>query len=262
MSIQILHSRLLEHYAPDLVHGFTTRLDGVSPEPYKSLNLAFHVGDDPAHVVENREILLGDIGFSLDQMICARQVHGDHVAVATLAEKGRGSTDYESAVPDSDGLVTQQKGLLLSLYFADCVPILLYDPVKVAIGVVHAGWKGTTLQIVRRAVEKMGATYGSRPENMAAAIGPAIGGCCYEVSEEVVRQLEKTTSASAGLRMQEDHWYADLKAINGEQLGEAGLDKANIEIMPYCTSCRNDLFFSHRKEKGRTGRQGAFIALR
>ncbi len=259
---KILHSQLLESYAPHLTHGFTTRLDGVSPEPYKSLNLAFHVGDDPGHVIENRRILLHESGLSLEQMVCARQVHGDHVAPIGERDRGKGAADYESAIPDSDGLITREKNLVLTLFFADCVPILLFDPVKNVVGVVHAGWKGTVLQIVRRTVEKMVDLYGSRPEDVVAVIGPAIGGCCYQVSEEVAHQLERTTSTPAGLQQRENQWYADLKAINGKQLEEAGLQPEKIEIMAYCTSCQNHLFFSHRKEKGKTGRQGAFIALR
>lgn len=262
MPPSIFHSTLLEQFATRLIHGFTTRHGGVSPEPYKSLNLALHVGDDPTNVVENRKRLLQEAGLSIDQLVCAEQVHGKHVTAVALADKGNGATDYESAVPDSDGLCTDEHDLILTLFFADCVPILLYDPVKEAACALHAGWKGTALKIVAEGIQKMQKSYGSKPADMAAAIGPAIGGCCYGVSEEVAEKLKASVDGeTAALTQRQGKWHVDLQTLNREQLLEAGLRPENIDVLAYCTSDRTDLFFSHRKENGRTGRQGAFIGL-
>jgi YfiH family protein len=161
-----------------LVHAVFTRLGGASRGPFATLNVGHTVGDDETAVAENHARIFSHLGLTCDRVVTARQVHGNRVAVVTAGDAGR-------VIPTTDGLVTDTPGLALMLRFADCQPILLYDPVHHALGLIHAGWRGVAEGIAYRAVETMQAAFGSRPQELLAGLGPAIGSCCYTVGHKV-----------------------------------------------------------------------------
>lgn len=243
---------------PNLSVGFTSRDGGISVKPWSSLNCALHVGDSLEAVVENRKRLSAAAGFRFDAWTCAEQTHGSQVRVVAGSDAGAGRTSREDAFADTDGLVTNQPGIMLAAFYADCVPLFFADPVRRAVGIAHAGWKGTALQIAIRTAEKMTEAFGTRPEDLYAAIGPSIGPCCYEVDERVVQEIGLTYPE----RKDNGRYMLDLKEANRQFMIRAGIKPNNIELTSYCTCCRTDLFFSHRGENGSTGRMTAWIGMK
>lgn len=230
-----------------LSHAVFTRLGGVSRGPFASLNVGRSVGDDQAAVAENHARIYTQLGLSAKRVATASQVHSNRIAVVTASDGGR-------IFANTDGLVTNQTGVALMLRFADCQPILLYDPVHHALGLVHAGWRGVAQGIARRAVETMQHTFGSRPEELIVGLGPAIGVCCYTVGHEVAAVMGYALPDWNQVLIPEgdDHWRFDLSAANAQQLTAAGVQQ--IEQARLCTGCHRDEFFSHRADSGRTGR--------
>ena len=240
-----------------VVHGFTCRQGGESDIVPGSLNMALHVGDDPEKVIRNREKVAAALGFSLESTVTCAQVHGTHVVPVTQAQAGRGAYDLSATIPDADGLITDCRNLPLMLFYADCVPVLLVDRKGPAFGVVHAGWRGSVGRIVQKAIRTMKDTYGTRPENLTAGIGPSIGPCCYEVDERVHEQaLDFPTCFQPH---GEGHYLLDLWQLNKLQLLEAGVPEQHILTAGVCTCHHVNQFFSHRKEKGKTGRLAAIL---
>lgn len=244
-------------------HGFTCRLGGVSSGDYGSLNLAFHVGDDPDGVVKNREKILNLFGAKLSLLVASQQIHGNEVYVAGNKDRGSGSTSYDSAIPGTDALITNVPGVLLSSYFADCVPVAFLDPINQVVALAHAGWKGTVQRIVLLTIEKMAALFGSRPEACLAAIGPSIGQCCFQVDKSVVDRFAQDIEGYERycILHSEEKWSLDLAGINEYLLMQGGVKPENITKSDLCTSCHHNYFFSYRKDGGRTGRQAALIML-
>lgn len=231
--------------------GFTTRNAG---------NAALHVGDDPEAVIARRREIAEAIDWSFAAWTCGEQVHGCSVRVVRREDAGSGSLDRTSAFSDTDAMVTNEAGVLLVQFFADCVPLYFHDPVTGAIGLAHAGWKGTTLDIAGRTVRTMTQTYGTRPSDVYASIGPSIGMCCYEVDEKVIRRVREIGSDSGLLRpVQGGRAMLDLKECNRRFMIKAGIMPSRIELSSWCTACRTDLFFSHRKERGKTGRMMSWL---
>ena len=229
-----------------LVHAVFTRLGGVTRDPFATLNVGHSVGDDQAAVAQNHARIYAHLGLSEDRMVTAQQVHGNRVAVVTAADAGR-------VCPGTDGLVTTVPGLALLLRFADCQPILLYDPDHHALGLVHAGWRGIAQGIARRAVETMQEAFGTQPRNLLAGLGPAIGPCCYTVSHEVASAMGYALPDWTRVMQSEgEKWRFDLPAANAQQLEATGVRA--VEQAHLCTACHNDVFFSHRGDRGRTGR--------
>ncbi|MFC7748685.1 peptidoglycan editing factor PgeF [Paenibacillus thermoaerophilus] len=259
-----------EEEHPVLTAGMTTRLGGVSKPPYDSLNAALHVGDDPAAVLANRRLIAEEAGMPVEAFTCAEQVHGCGVAVVTPKERGRGRGGREDALQDCDAMIANEPGILLAAWFADCVPLWFYDPVRQAIGLAHAGWKGTALDVAGKTVRRMAEAFGSRPEDIRAAIGPSIGACCYQVDDTVVARLRETLAerdltAGEAIRpdpAQTDKYRLDLKEINRKLLKKAGILPFRIEVTEWCTGCNPDLLYSHRMEGGKTGRMTAWIGLK
>jgi YfiH family protein len=249
--------------------GFSTRNGGVSASPRNTLNTALHVGDIAADVIANRRRVAEALGWDFAAWTCAEQVHGNRVHAVTAADRGRGRLDRESAIPDADALITNEPGVLLVMYFADCVPLYFYDPATGAAGLAHAGWKGTVADVAGETIRAMSETYGARPETMRAAVGPSIGACCYEVDEAVMGRVRPLTGRlREELGAPEETFYKhggngrarlDLKEINRHLMIKAGILPSRIEMTTWCTGCRTDLFFSHRMEKGATGRMMSWL---
>lgn len=250
-----------------LLAGFTTRLGGVSPPPYSSLNIAFHVGDAEERVLENRRRLAAALGVDRKCMVFAEQVHSNRLAIVDSQHCGMGSYELASSVPGVDGLITSTAGVMLVLMFADCVPIILYSPELPVIAVVHAGWRGTASRVAAEAVMLIEKEFGVSPSSLRAILGPCIGPCCYEVSGEVANLVKSASVSREGCgnsrRAQdaEKGVRVDLAAENMSQLLQAGIPGSNVERVEICTSCHTNLFFSHRAECGVTGRFAAFAYI-
>jgi len=242
------------------VHALFARLGGTSLPPYGSLNLGLHTGDDPERVVANRRLAVEALGLSIDRVVAAEQVHGDRIAVVDGSDRGRGARDLATAVPGTDGLVTLTKGVVLFAFFADCLPVFLWDEAGKGIGLAHAGWKGTAKGVAARAVEALAAA-GVPAGRLWAALGPCIGPCCYEVGEDVAEAFRKRFGPGAVKRARSNRVSVDLSEANAIELARAGVHPDRIIVSRACTSCRTDLFFSHRAEGPRTGRMAAVIAL-
>lgn len=243
---------------PGLSAGMTGRAGGVSMEPFHSLNCGLHVGDRPEDVVVNRSRAAVAAGFAPEDFTCAEQVHGDRLHIVEAGDKGAGRADRQSAIADTDGLLTSEKGIMLAVLFADCVPLFAFDPASGAVGLAHAGWKGSALRIAEKLVRTMGERFDSDPRKLLAAIGPAIGSCCYEVDSRVVEQFERPEAAPGN----DGRFMLDLKETNRKFMIDAGVLPSNVEVSRICTSCSTDRFYSHRAELGRTGRMAAWIGWR
>ena len=245
-----------------VVHGAFTRLGGYSRPPFASLNVGRHVGDDPAAVEANHRAICAALGVDPAHVVSARQVHSDRVARVD----GEGNDAGDGRPLDAaDALITDVPGLLLMLRFADCVPVWLYDPEHHAIGLAHAGWRGTAQRIAAKTVQAMGAAYGSRPEELIAGLGPAIGPCCFEVGPDVIEAVGRALygampdpEVSLGAIVP-DARHLNLWEANAAQLRQEGVTQ--IEVVDLCTSCHVDAFYSHRREKGRTGRFAVVAGL-
>jgi polyphenol oxidase len=238
---------------PGVVHAVTTRSAG---------SLSFAVGDDPGDVRRRRRALADALGIEPRQFVCAQQVHGALVARIGAGERERGAWSREDAIPGADALITDEPGVFPMLLFADCVPVLLVDPRRRAVGLAHAGWQGTARAIAARTVEAMRAELGCEPADLRAAIGPAIAGCCYEVSDEVAAAVVAAAPGRADEVAREGRRgrpHVDLAAANRAQLLAAGLSEENVELSEQCTTCRVDRYFSHRAERGQAGRHAAIV---
>lgn len=243
--VEILTSRLLGRFP----HGFSTRAGGVSPAPWDSLNLGGAVGDEPARVERNWRLLEEATGLAFARV---RQVHGAHVVTASA-----GCAPHVEA----DAVVSRTRGIAACVAVADCVPVLIADPASGAVAAVHAGWRGTVVRAAAAAVEALTAKGGCRPSELVAAIGPSIGPCCYEVSEELAARFEAAFGDGVVDRSRSTP-RLDLWEANARALGTAGVAADRIERLGRCTACERALFFSHRRDAGATGRQVAWIAPR
>ena len=240
-----------------LVAGFTTKNGGCSEAPFHSLNTGYHVGDDEKCVTENRQLLAQDIGMPLTVWVGAEQTHRCNIMKITAADKGRGAADYISAFRDTDGFYTNEPGILLTLCYADCVPIYFYAPSAGYIGMVHAGWKGTVAKIAAEMVEKWQAE-GISPKDIKAVIGPSICGGCYIVDDRIIDQVKQVCGESQPYReVSEGQYELNLKQLNQSILQGTGI--TDIAVTNFCTSCVDEDFFSHRRDKGKTGRLMSFI---
>lgn len=243
-----------------VVHGVSLRLGGVSRYPYATLNLGLHTGDRMEDVIENRRRFLERLGASLDASVSAEQVHGAGVAHVDSRSAGRGARSYADSVPGADALVTTESGLILLAYFADCLPILMAARDGSAVAVAHAGWRGTIAGVAPESVAAL-QRLGVPPENLVVALGPCIQPCCYEVGEELYDRFLRDIGPEAVDRTRSGRPALALAKANWRLLVARGVAPGAIEMSSFCTACRTDLFFSHRAEKGATGRIAAAIGL-
>lgn len=259
-----VQSRLLLDSA-GVLHGFSSRQGGVSKPPFGTLNLGMSVGDDPAAVQENRHRFFGTFGIDPDRVVRARQVHGD--GILRVDEALEGQPGFPRCLVEEgtgyDALITRLAGRALVVSTADCLPILIHDPVRGAVAAVHAGWRGTARGVAGKALLAMRTFYGTDPADCRAAIGPGIRGCCFEVDGPVMEAMAGALPdwEAHATPSRPGHCRLDLGKINRAILERAGVPGDQVEVMELCTACRSELFFSHRAEKGRTGRMMNFILL-
>ncbi len=241
------------------VNAFSCRLHGESDIAEGTLNLALHVGDDPAKVLRNRGLFAAALGVDARRFTTCQQVHGDKVAVVDTALVGAGALSLADTAAGTDALVTELPDVPLLLFFADCVPIMLADKRTGAIGLAHAGWRGTVAGIAAKTVQAMINAFGSRPQDIIAAIGPSIGACCYEVDDFVRCRAQGYERFFNAVPDKPGHYFLDLWGYNRSVLLEAGVLPQCIAAAQVCTAHNSGLFFSYRAEQGRTGRMGACI---
>jgi len=274
---------------------FTTRKGGVSKGAFDSLNLGYNTNDDPEAVSLNRQMVFSSMGVDEHIIAYPHQVHNDLIAHIDAAEidlyaAGRGASDQISDTsskeqcghpqehisidivnevpsdrvlnfPDTDATITNRIGVILTSLHADCIPIWLYDPVNHVAGVAHAGWRGTRLDIAAKTAAEMNSWYGSQMKDIIAVIGPGISQCCFEVGAEVYQEFFDMLGDLGELAIDDKNgkYHLDLKGINRRLLERAGVDR--VLVSDYCTSCRKDLFYSYRRDDGKTGRMCAGMVL-
>ena len=242
------------------VHGCSCRLHGESDVVAGTLNLALHVGDDVEKVLRNRRAFAEAVGVDANRFTTCQQVHGSKVVQVTEELVGSGAKDFANTIADTDALITNLPDVPLMLFYADCVPVLLADLETGAIGLAHAGWRGTVANVGAKTLAAMGEAFGTKPENVLAAIGPSIGACCYEVDDFVRDQAsgyEEFFAPKGGGKYQLDLW-----GMNAKQLQEAGVPAGNIATAGVCTNDNVELFCSYRAEQGKTGRMGVCLCAK
>lgn len=246
----------------NLFHCFTTRLGGVSEGCYQSMNLGMSTDDDRENKLKNYEILSEKLCFDLNDMVKTSQSHTANIRYATESDKGKIFNGYPGYA-DVDGLITDRKNIVISTSHADCTPIFFYDPIKEVIGMVHAGWRGTVENITGNMIKRFTEDFGSIPENIEAAIGPSLGQCCFEVDEDVAEIfLKADKNYETYMKKIGNKYNFDLWEINKYIMMNNGMREENIEIAGICTKCRNDLFFSHRGQKGKRGLMLGMIMMK
>lgn len=254
--LQYLVSPLLQ----DVAHCFSTRYGGVSEGDLASLNLGTHRGDLPERVMENYQILGKAVGFRAENTVFTKQIHTDVVERVGKADRGRGL--LRPVEQGCDALITNEPEVVLTVFSADCTPILFYDPCKQVIGAAHAGWRGTAAGIAAKTVQKMCSEFGCAAENIRAAIGPCIDQCCFETDADVPDAMLQALGdeAASCIRSHGNKYYVNLKQLNAIWLRRAGL--CQIDIAEECTACEPDRFWSHRRVGNRRGSLAAMIMIR
>ena len=249
----------------DIVHGFSTRLGGVSEGIYASMNLSFTRGDEDAAVHENYRRFAAALGFSEKDIVTSDQTHTANVRIITEEDRGNGITKPRPYM-DVDGMITNVRGLVLATFYADCVPLYFVDPVHHAIGLSHSGWRGTVAKIGAVTVRKMQETYGTDPKDVYAAIGPSICQECYEVSEDVILEFQKSFAPEHWEKLfyKKENGKYQLKLWEANKIifTEAGITENHISMPGICTCCNPEFLFSHRASHGKRGNLGAFLGLK
>lgn len=246
-------------------HGFSTRIGGASKRVFSTMNFSFARGDDEKAVRENYRRIAKAIGVEDDSFVFSAQTHTTNVRVVTAKDKGKGlmmPLDYS----DVDGLVTNEPGICLTTFYADCVPLFFLDPVKRVIGLSHSGWRGTVGKIGKKTVEVMCGTYGCNPTELLAAVGPSICQECYEVSEDVIDAFRQNFAEhywdELFYEKTDGKYQLDLWRANELILKEAGILEKHLAVTNLCTCCNHELLFSHRASHGKRGNLAAFLALK
>ena len=245
-------------------HAFSTRLGGVSKGEFTSMNMAFNRGDNPESVTENYKRICKSAGFDFDSLTASAQDHNTFVRAVTSENKGVGiykPRDLQSV----DALITNEKGVTLVTYYADCTPLFFVDTKQKAIGLAHAGWRGTVGRIGEKVVNKMTELYGTNPADIVAAIGPAISVCCYEVDKPCADNfyaLSDLDSSRFVFPKDNEKYMIDLLETNRQILVAAGVKNENITVSDVCTNCNSELLWSHRATKGKRGTMSAFMCIK
>ena len=246
-----------------LKNGFSTRLGGVSEGVLSTMNLGFGRNDLPENVVKNHEIIANAIGFNPENIVASKQTHTTNVKIVSKKDCGKGiyrERDYD----DVDGMITNEKGIVLATYFADCVPLYMVDTKNKAIGLSHSGWRGTVGKIGKVTLDLMKETYGTNPKDVIACIGPSICRDCYEVSEDVATEFEaafKGREKDILINKGNGKYQLDLWEYNYIIFKECGVYEENIHMPDICTCHNMEMMFSHRATQGRRGNLAAFLSI-
>lgn len=249
-----------------IIHGFSSRIGGVSEREFAQMNLSFSRGDDEAHVKENYHRIAAAIGFDENGIVCSHQTHTVHVREVTREDCGKGYS-RERDYSDVDGLVTNEPGVILATFYADCVPLYFVDPVHYAVGLSHSGWRGTVGDIAGETVRKLQQLYGTEPEQIRAAIGPSICQDCYEVSEDVIDQFRAAYEEALWPKLwsrgkEAGKYQLNLWEACRQNMIRAGILPEHIEVTDLCTCCNPQILFSHRASMGKRGNLAAFLGIR
>lgn len=249
-------------YGELITHCFTTRLGGVSKGECSSLNMGFNRKDTRENVLENYRRISNALDIDYRNMVFSNQVHENKIKQVDEEDRGKGIL-LKSDIIGYDGLMTNKRQVVLVTFYADCVPLFFLDPVSKAIALSHSGWRSTVQGIGVETLGKMQKAYGCKPEHMEVAIGPSIGGCCFEVGEEVYREFKDKYHwvDEFSAKTEASKWHIDLQGIIKRTLVNYGLNEENICISHVCTKCNKDKFFSHRGDQGRTGSLAAILQL-
>jgi len=251
--MNILQSPLLSQYK-NLLHAFSTKKGGLSKTPFSGNNLAFHVNDNPHTVRKNHQNFAKDLGYPYKRLIRMEQIHGDSVVIIDQ------DSDLQQ-IPRCDAVITKLKNTPLMVMVADCLPILLYDPVKEVIATVHAGRAGVFSKIITKTIQTMLEAYKSQASDLRIVIGPSIHQCCYEVGSEINEEA-KSHGYGYAIKTKNNRYFLGLKDIVLQELKELNVVNEHIEFSPYCTSCRKDIFYSYRAEDNLCGRFCGLVMLR
>jgi len=243
--------QIFEPYHHTLFCEVSNRYGGVSSLPYESLNLALHVGDNPINVLKNRSHLAQEYNFYIENLIYMEQTHSNNITVIDHTATNK--------IDNCDAVITNQSNIPLMVMVADCIPILMYDPIHQVIAAVHAGRNGTFKEIASKTIQKMHVAFGSKPKDIKVALGPSIHRCCYQVGAEIA-QITKQNFGEKYIHSLAQKQYLDLQSLNFDQLTKIGVEPNNIEVSPQC-SCCDETYFSYRRE-GITGRFAGIIKLR
>ncbi|WP_345238793.1 peptidoglycan editing factor PgeF [Pontibacillus salipaludis] len=247
---------------PELTVGLTTRIGGTGEPPFDSFNLAWHVPDQQDTIRRNRETLAQLLDFPLESWVGGEQVHKTEIKRVTKKDLGKGATSRETAIPDCDGLITNEPNLLLTAFYADCVPLFFFDPVNNWIGIAHAGWRGTVASMGPKMIDAL-EKHGADKRHIRVAVGPSIGGDAYEVDDAVVDQIpNQFRSEPTVIEQGSGKYLLSLQQMHKELLMQAGIKEDHIEVSEYCTYQNSHLFFSHRRDEGKTGRMLGFIGFK
>ncbi|MFP4556215.1 MAG: peptidoglycan editing factor PgeF [Bacteroidales bacterium] len=249
----------LEKHNKSITHFFTTRKGGVSSGSYESLNLGMMQDDENANVIKNRSRVANAVGLSPDDFVYPIQVHGTNVVRILENDRGKGSQSLSDAFANTDGFITNVPRLCIMTLAADCVPIIFFDPIKMAVGVAHAGWKGTALKIPSVLVESMKREFGSNPKDLIVGIGPSGGPSCYEVGNDVIEEVAKKFNVKKVIKNINGKTIFDMWEANTISLVESGVKPENIEVSDICTISQNETFFSARHSDGGRFAAGIFI---
>lgn len=264
IDIPYIKYNIFEGY-DELIHGFSTRLGGVSKEHLASMNLSFSRNDDEAFVMENHRRFAQAVGYDYSKLVFSDQIHDVNIHVVTKEDIGKGIT-VSSDIKGIDGLITDERDIPLMTFYADCVPLYFYDPVRHVVALAHSGWKGTVKKIGAIMVDKMNKLYGSQKNDIICAIGPSICRNCYEVSSDVALQFEKAYTEEEIKNILfpkgNDKFLLDLHQACKYNLINAGISRENIAMPDLCTCCNSNILFSHRATKGMRGNLAAVIMLK
>jgi YfiH family protein len=261
---------MLLHHFPhlqsfdNLVHFQTTRLGGVSEGTFEGLNLGLNSKENPENVLKNREILANYLNIPKENFCFAQQIHKNNIVTLTQDEKGKGTLEYADGIADTDGMITQEKDICMMVMGADCPLLAFYDPVREAIGVCHAGWRGTLSEIASEMVKQMMYAFDSAPQNILVGIGAGISKDVYEVGEEVLEKLDYLFGETEGFIWKNPSTkknHLDLVYTNTRLLMDIGVLPENIQALHLCTFTQKDMFFSARRDKI-TGRHALGIMLK
>lgn len=251
----------------EVKHAFSTRIGGVSEGIFSSMNLSFTRGDDKAAVYENYRRMATVLDCEPEDFVCSDQTHTTNIRRVTRADGGKGVT-REKDYTDIDGLITNEPGLILVTFYADCVPLYFVDPVNKAVGLAHSGWKGTVNRMGREMVLAMEEAFGTKPQDLWVAIGPSICQDCYEVSRDVAEQFmavfpdEKQQAEIMYETIPGEKYQLNLQRANAIIFEQCGIPKKQISVTDICTCCNPDYLFSHRASQGKRGNLAAFLGLR